>query len=115
MPVGDNSGHLNLNLRDVLFVGEIKLHATGMFFDARGSGAVHDVKPGLYLGIGEHEAGIPDVLIETARRDVPSFESGVNTEGVTIVIRADRSDFSGRTRVEESLGFDMMIPFAAPK
>ena len=93
MPVCDNSGHLNLNLRDVLFVDKIKLHATGMLFDARGSGAVHDVKPGFYLGIGEHEAGIADVLIETACLDIPSFESGLNTEGVTVMIRAAHSAF----------------------
>jgi hypothetical protein len=74
MPVGDNSSHPNINLRDVLFGDEIKLHATGMLFDARGSGAVHDVKPGFDLGIGDHEVGIADVLIETARRDVPSFD-----------------------------------------
>jgi hypothetical protein len=115
MRVDHNSGHPSIDLGDALFVDEIKLHATGVVFDVRGSGAVHEAKPGIYVDIGEHGAGIANVLIETVRRDVPSFESGVNTEGVTIVIRADRSDFSGRTRVEESLGFDMMIPFAAPK
>ena len=100
MLVGDNSSHPNINLRDVLFGDEIKLHATGMLFDARGSGAVHDVKPGFYLGIGEHEAGIGNVFSEKTSRDVTSFESGLNAGGITVVIRAAPSDFSRRTSVE---------------
>ena len=60
-------------------------------------------------------AAIANTLIETVRRDVPSFDGGVNTEGVIVVIRADHSDYSGRKRNEESLGFDMIIPFAKPK
>ena len=115
MHVDHNSGHPSIELGDAHFVDKIDLRATGVVFDIRGSGAVHEARPGVFVDIGEHGAGIANVLIETVRRDVPSFEAGVNTDGVIVVIRADRSDYSGRKRIEESLGFDMMIPFATPK
>lgn len=109
------SGKPTCDLGDALFVDAIDLKATGVVFDIRGSGAVHKPAPGVFVDIGEHGAGIANTLIETVRRDVPSFDAGVNTEGVIVVIRADRSDFSGRKRNEESLGFDMIIPFGKPK
>jgi hypothetical protein len=94
---------------------EVRLKPTGVVFDIRGSGAVHKPAPGVFVDIGEHGAAIANTLIETVRRDVPSFDGGVNTEGVIVVIRADRSDYSGGKRNEESLGFDMIIPFATPR
>jgi hypothetical protein len=115
MHVDHNSGHPSIEVGDALFVDKIDMRATGVVFDIRGSGAVHEARPGVFIDIGQHGAGIANVLIETVRRDVPSFEAGVNTEGVIVVIRADHSDFSGRKRAEESLGFDMLIPFASPK
>ena len=113
--VDHNSGQPRIDLGDALFVDEIKLNATGVVFDIRGSGAVHKPASGVFVDIGEHGARIANTLIETVRRDVPSFDAGVNTEGVIVVIRADRSDYSGRKRSEETLGFDMIIPFAGAK
>lgn len=115
MRVDHNSGRPKIELGDAFFVDKIDLKATGVVFDIRGSGAVHEARPGVFVDIGQHGAGIANVLIETVRRDVPSFDSGVNTEGVIVVIRADRSDYSGRKRAEESLGLDMIIPFASPR
>jgi hypothetical protein len=113
--VDHGSGRPTISLGDALFVDKIDLKATGVVFDIRGSGAVHEAKPGVFVDIGEHGAGIANVLIETVRSDVPSFDAGVDTQGVIVVIRADRSDYSGRKRAEETLGFDMLIPFASPK
>ena len=115
MRMDHNSGRPSIELGDAHFVDVIDLKATGVVFDIRGSGAVHDAQPGVFVDIGQHGAGIANVLIETIRRDVRSFDSGVNTEGVIVVIRADRSDYSGRSRAQEALGFDMMIPFASAK
>ena len=113
--VDRNSGNPTIDLGDALFVDKIDLKATGVVFDIRGSGAVHKPAPGVFVDIGEHGAAIANTLIETVRRDVPSFDGDVNTEGVIVIIRADHSDYSGRKRNEESLGFDMIIPFAKPK
>lgn len=113
--VDHNAGKPTIDLGDALFVDKIDLKPTGVVFDIRGSGAVHKPAPGVFVDIGEHGAAIANTLIETVRRDVPSFDGGVNTEGVIVVIRADRSDYSGGKRNEESLGFDMIIPFASPR
>ncbi len=113
--VNHETGQPSIELGDALFVDKIDLRATGVVFDIRGSGAVHQPEPGIFVDIGSHGAGIANTLIETIRRDVPSFDAGVKTEGVIVVIRADRSDYSGRKRAAESLGFDMIIPFAGRK
>lgn len=113
--VDHGTGKPTCEIGDALFVDAIDLKATGVVFDVRGSGAVHKPAPGVFVDIGERGAGIANTLIETVRRDVPSFDAGVNTEGVIVVIRADRSNYSGRKRNEESLGLDMIIPFAKSK
>jgi hypothetical protein len=115
MRIDHGTGRPGIELGDALFAEKIDLNPVGVVFDIRGSGAVHEARPGVFVDIGEHGAGTANTLIETVRRDVRSFDAGVNTEGVIVVIRADRSDYSGGKRAEESLGFDMIIPFASPK
>jgi hypothetical protein len=115
MRVDRETGQPAIKLGDALFVDRIDLRATGVVFDIRGAGAVHKPEPGIFVDIGSHGAGMANVLIETIRRDVPRFDAGVKTEGVIVVIRADRSDYSGGKRTEEALGFDMIIPFATRK
>lgn len=108
------SGQLTVEMGGADFVDRIDFRAGGVVFDVRGSEAVHQSRPGIFVDIGSHGAGTANVLIETARRDLPNFGAELDTDGVIVLIRADNSDYSGHQRSEESLGVDLVIPFRDP-
>lgn len=106
-----NTGRLVLNVGSANFVDTVDFRATGVVFDVRGSEAVHKPRPGVFVDTGTHGAAIANTIIEKVRRDLPEFGSEVDTEGVIVLIRADRSDYSDHTRLDETLDFDLLIPF----
>jgi len=72
---------------------------------------VHQSWPGFFVDIGSHGADAANVLIETGRRDLLYFGSQLDTDGVFVLIRASKSDYSGHQRLDESLGVDFVFPF----
>ena len=106
-----NSGRLALTMGSASFVDEIDFRATGVVFDVRGAEAVHAPRPGIFVDIGAHGAGIATIIIDKVRRDLPTFGAEADSEGVIVLIRADLSDYSDHSRHDESLDFDLLIPF----
>ncbi|MEO9902290.1 MULTISPECIES: hypothetical protein [Alphaproteobacteria] len=95
------------------FLDRIDMRATGVVFDVRGSAAVHDVRPGIFVDTGAHGAAIANGIIETVRRDLPHFGGSDDTEGAIVLIRADNSDLSNHRSPAEWLRFDLILPFRA--
>lgn len=93
------------------FLDRIDMQATGVVFDVRGSAAVHDARPGIFVDTGTHGAAIANRIIETVRRDLPHFGGSEDTEGAIVLIRADNSDFSDHRAPAEWLRFDLILPF----
>ncbi len=93
------------------FLDRIDMRATGVVFDVRGSAAVHDVRPGIFVDTGAHGAAIANTIIETVRRDLPLFGGSDDTEGAIVLIRADNSDLSNHRSPAEWLRFDLILPF----
>jgi len=96
------------------FLDRIDMRATGVVFDVRGSAAVYDARPGIFVDTGAHGAAIANVIIETVRRDLPHFGGNEDTEGAIVLIRADNSDFSDHRAPAEWLRFDLILPFRKP-
>tara|TARA_E500000318_G_scaffold870_1_gene1169 strand:+ start:9359 stop:10273 length:915 start_codon:yes stop_codon:yes gene_type:complete len=96
------------------FLDRIDMRATGVVFDVRGNGAVHDARPGIFVDTGTHGAAIANRIIETVRRDLPLFGGSEDTEGAIVLIRADNSDFSDQRAPAEWLCFDLILPFRKP-
>lgn len=92
------------------FVDRFELRADGVVFDVRGDEAVHEPKPGIFVDTGEHGAATANTIIETVRRDLPDFGGGADTFGATVLIRADRCNFSGRHGVAGAVEFDLLVP-----
>ncbi|WP_420403681.1 hypothetical protein [Nisaea sp.] len=104
-------GAAEISIGEAEFLDRIDFGATGVVFDVRGEAAVHEPKPGVFVDTGDHGALIASRIIETVRRDLPLFGGSDDTQGATVVIRADNSDFSDHRSPAEWLGFDLILPF----
>ena len=111
--VDPEEGGIDLEVGGVHFRSSFDFRAVGVVFDVRGTSAVEAPSPGFFVDTGDRGADTADEIIDRVRSDLPSFGAQGASRGVSVLIRADNSDYTGDAGGASVVDMDVLVPFSA--